>query len=140
LQRTNGTFCANYTSKALHIVDLENPAKEGLVIKSPSSQKTFEFGVAQWNQSSYEPSLLAAAVNTETYAWKVDPQGSRCDMVGKFQTHKRIVCDVGWNYGNPNLLATCAADNYVFIWDLRDTTKPMRFFKSFTGSLNRLIQ
>ena len=61
--------------------------------------------------------------------------GSRYDLLGKLQTHKRPVSDLAWNLSDPQIIGTCSADGYIFLWDLRDMKKPTRFFKTFTGNV-----
>ena len=38
--------------------------------------------------------------------------------------------DLTWSFSDPNLLASCAVDSYVHVWDIRDVKRPKTSFKA----------
>ncbi len=51
------------------------------------------------------------------------------------QTHQRAVSDLSWSLFDENLLATCSADTFINLWDIRDAKKPIKkdSFCGWTG-------
>lgn len=40
------------------------------------------------------------------------------------RSHTRAVSDLNWHRSEPAILATCSADTFINIWDIRDPRKP----------------
>ena len=59
-------------------------------------------------------------------------EDSRGALQATLQTHQRAVSDLSWSLFDFNILATCSADTYINLWDVRDPRKPIKR-ESFCG-------
>ncbi|KAK9879451.1 hypothetical protein WA026_006522 [Henosepilachna vigintioctopunctata] len=40
------------------------------------------------------------------------------------KAHTRVITDLNWHQMDPNILASCSVDTFIYIWDLRDSRRP----------------
>jgi WD40 repeat protein len=59
--------------------------------------------------------------------------------LASIQTHRRAVTDLNWSTFDSNLLATCAADTFVNLWDVRNARNSLKL-KSFCGYTSAATQ
>jgi len=45
-------------------------------------------------------------------------------ILGFLGSHLNHVQDVNWNNHEPSRLATCGIDSWIWLWDIREPTKP----------------
>jgi WD40 repeat protein len=50
------------------------------------------------------------------------------------QEHTRSVSDLTWSPFDSFVLATCAPDGYIYLWDIRESHHPSKKFRSRTGN------
>lgn len=86
--------------------------------------------VVEWNPHAARANAAATAANTETFLW--DASGESVRLLASIQSHRRAVSDLNWSPFDANLLATCAADTFVNLWDVRDARNSLKL-KSFCG-------
>lgn len=116
-----GQFACLGGKKALYIVDLDNPWE---TVRKLHHQSKFEVGTVQFNPHPTHRSFLASTANTNTLIWNLDDR--RFALQSTFRAHDRPVLDLGWSYGDANLLATCSADTHAVLWDTRSPKNALR--------------
>eukprot|EP01117_Protostelium_nocturnum_P019502 TRINITY_DN846_c0_g1_i2.p1 TRINITY_DN846_c0_g1~~TRINITY_DN846_c0_g1_i2.p1 ORF type:complete len:977 (+),score=278.62 TRINITY_DN846_c0_g1_i2:170-3100(+) len=121
---SSGTIVA-LGGKQLFFVDLFS-GKE--IFKT--SPGNFDFSVAEWSHTRNQRDLLASACSTEATVFKLNESSGKVSVLAKLPYHKRAIADIDWNRHQSDLLATCAADGCVALWDLREPRRPSKVFKT----------
>jgi len=109
------------------VVNLASP--EQLVYKE-ARQSKWEVICSEW--SVLEDRLVAVAANNkvELLSWT----GSELVVDTSLRAHTRAVTDLSWHTYNKNLLATSAADTFIYLWDMRDLRRPMQGLQAVAGA------
>ena len=50
------------------------------------------------------------------------------------RAHTRVVTDLAWHTYDSQLLATSSADNYIYLWDMRDLRRPKAGLQAVQGA------
>jgi WD40 repeat protein len=113
-----GKYAALAGKKGLYIVDLDQPTE---VSRSLLSNTKWEVSVVEWNPHPSWKGYIASSANQNTLIWNIEDD---LPLQSTLQSHSRAVSDISWSYFDPNVLATCSADTYINLWDIRDPKKP----------------
>lgn len=124
---SDGKFAALGGKKGLHIVDLDEP---GEPTRTLNQQSKWEVTVVEWNPHTARSSFIASTANQNILVWNIED--GKVPLQSTIQTHQRAVSDLSWSLFDVNTLATCSADTYINLWDVRDPKKPIKL-KSFCG-------
>ena len=124
---TDGRFASLGGKKGLHIIDLDEPSE---VTKTLNQQSKWEVSIVEWNPHPERALYIASTANQNTLIWNLED--SRMALQATLQTHQRAVSDLSWSLFDCNSLATCSADTYINLWDVRDAKRPIKM-KSFCG-------
>eukprot|EP01117_Protostelium_nocturnum_P017821 TRINITY_DN7324_c0_g1_i1.p1 TRINITY_DN7324_c0_g1~~TRINITY_DN7324_c0_g1_i1.p1 ORF type:complete len:990 (-),score=267.00 TRINITY_DN7324_c0_g1_i1:50-3019(-) len=122
-----GKFAALGGKKGLSILDLDEPYEQ---IKTLNQQSKWEISVVEWHPHKDRAHYIASAANQDTLIWNLNDE--RFELQCTLQTHQRAVSDLAWSLFDRNVLATCSADTYINLWDMRDPKKPIKK-ESFCG-------
>ena len=60
--------------------------------------------------------------------------GSELLLDTSLRAHTRAVKDLSWHTFHSNILATSAADTFIYLWDTRDLRRPMQGLKAVAGA------
>ncbi|KAG7278151.1 hypothetical protein CRUP_019461 [Coryphaenoides rupestris] len=113
----------------LYIVNLESPSEPPPKI---GRQSKWDVGTVQWNPHKSQSCVFAASSNqrVDLYTWK-DGCG---DVHASLQGHTRVISDLDWSWFEPEYLVSSSVDTYIYIWDTRDTRKPMVALSAVAGA------
>ncbi|KAL0478615.1 WD repeat-containing protein [Acrasis kona] len=138
----------NYTASAIS-VDFTGKyvalgARRGLCVVSVDQsweRRTFyhskraEVGSLQFSPHASTSSYIANTLLDMIQIW--DLSNASTPLLSNFKAHNRTVTGLHWSPQDTNLLATCAADSVLSLWDIRDENKtPVRQFN--TGGPSQL--
>jgi len=109
------------------IVNLANP--DQLAYKE-TRQSKWEVICSEW--SALEDRLVAVAANNkvELLTWT----GSELVVDTSLRAHTRAVTDMSWHTYDKHLLATSAADTFIYLWDMRDLRRPKLGLQAVAGA------
>ncbi|KAJ3593385.1 hypothetical protein NHX12_005720 [Muraenolepis orangiensis] len=113
----------------LYVVNLESPSEPPRKI---GLQGKWDVGTVQWNPHKSESRVFAASSNQriDLYTWK-DGCG---EVHASLQGHTRVISDLDWSLFEPEYLVSSSVDTYIYIWDTRDTRKPMVALSAVAGA------
>lgn len=60
--------------------------------------------------------------HVDVYEWRA---GNDLTCISSLRGHTRVVSDTHFHRQDHNLIATCSIDTFTYLWDLRDTRKPV---------------
>jgi hypothetical protein len=123
----HGRQCLLVGPKAMYTVDLEQPQR----VSSKTVQRDSKRAVVavEFNPHQARATIAVTAANTEVFLWQVS---DGAQLLTSIEAHRRAVADLNWSPFDANLLATCAADTFVHLWDVRDPRNSLKL-KSFSG-------
>lgn len=55
---------------------------------------------------------------------------SNLSLVNALTSHTRIVTSLNWHQFDANTIATCSIDTFTYVWDLRDSRRPVIAFST----------
>uniref|UniRef100_A0A3Q3JL77 RWD domain-containing protein n=1 Tax=Monopterus albus TaxID=43700 RepID=A0A3Q3JL77_MONAL len=113
----------------LYLVNLEAPSEPPRKI---GRQSKWDVGTVQWNPHKSESHVFAASSNqrVDLYSWR-DGCG---EVHTSLQGHTRVISDLDWSWFEPESLVTSSVDTYIYIWDTRDTRKPVVALSAVAGA------
>jgi WD40 repeat protein len=119
------------SKKGIYIIDLEEPWETS---KTLYQKGKWEISVAQWNPHPSKASWIASGAGLDLLIWNLEDR--RSALQGIVQAHQRAVADINWSVFEPNILASCSADTYINVWDVREAKSclKMRSFCAWTGT------
>jgi WD40 repeat protein len=110
----SGSNLAALCTKKLSIIGLSAPfalARELALANKAAPQ------MAQFSPHSHQPSQLAAYAGQAVYLFNLND--ARTPLQATL-AHQRNVRWLAWSLFDSNVIATCAADNSIHLWDIRD--------------------
>lgn len=124
-----GQFTVLGSRKGLAFIDLNAPHT---VTKKVSRNSKWECGAVEWNPHLTHAHIFAYTSNQklEIWSWRDGNDLQQHILRG----HTRSISDLNWSWFDPQLLATCAMDQYIYIWDLRDAKKPASSLQAIVGA------
>ncbi|XP_025832716.1 GATOR complex protein WDR59 isoform X2 [Agrilus planipennis] len=117
---STGTYVLLAGRRYIAIKDLDDVDPDN-VRKFPRQSK-YDVGVAEWNPTSYHNELCVISCNQrlEVLTWRM----GELIQTHSLRAHTRVITDLNWHRFDPNLLASCSADTFIHIWDMRDARRP----------------
>jgi WD40 repeat protein len=116
--------------KWLAVIDLKDTTKVKTDRKLGRTSK-YEVKAVLWNPHHVNKDLLVSTSQQKLEIWNVVAE--RSTLVHSVKAHSRPVSDVSWSFKDPNLLASCAMDSFINVWDLRETRRAKTYFKAVVG-------
>jgi len=113
--------------KAFLVINLED---ENLSHKRFAHNHKWEPSVLEWNPSVPSSELFATVLNQKVEIWSCNElSGSARCVLGR---HTRVVSDLNWKTSATEdfsrILLTCSMDTQIYLWDLREHTRPKQTF------------
>ena len=109
------------------VIDLNSPS--GVVCRE-ARQSKWEVVCSEW--SVLEEKLLAVASNNKVELLTYVDSELVSDTV--LCAHTRVITDMAWHTHDRQLLATSSADNYIYLWDMRDLRRPKAGLQAVQGA------
>nr|CAD7194662.1 unnamed protein product [Timema douglasi] len=96
-------------------------------------QSKYEVGSAEWNPNAANKELCAISTNqrVEIFTWQ---HGVDFVATHNLRSHTRVVTDLNWHRFDPNILATCSIDTFIYLWDIRDLRRPSLSLSAVAGA------
>jgi len=109
------------------IVNLATPDQ---VAYKEARQSKWDVICSEW--SALEERLVAVAANNkvELLNWT----GTELLVDTSLRAHTRAVTDLSWHTYDRHLLATSAADTFIYLWDTRDLRRPKLGLQAVAGA------
>ncbi|KAF2281615.1 uncharacterized protein EI97DRAFT_447532 [Westerdykella ornata] len=107
----------------LYIVDLDNPYSPPRHVIYRSS---FDVADVQWSPFASRPGRIASTANQRAIVFNLDMVAlpNKPPVEFDLHAHERAITDINFSAHNPDLLATCGVDSYLYTWDLRAPRTP----------------
>ncbi|KAH7642410.1 wd repeat-containing protein 59-like protein [Dermatophagoides farinae] len=118
--------CALVSRRSISIIRTDNLAKIDSVINRETKWDTTH---AEF--SPPEPKQLAITNAQTINIYNIDESNW---LMHTLSGHTRTITDLNWSYKEPTILASSSFDNYIYIWDLRETRKPIYLMHSISGA------
>nr|XP_027201806.1 GATOR complex protein WDR59-like [Dermatophagoides pteronyssinus] len=119
--------CALVSRRSISIIRTDNLAKIDSVIARETKWDTTH---AEF--SPPDPKQLAITNAQTINIYNIDDQSNW--LMHTLNGHTRTITDLNWSCKEPNILASASFDNYIYIWDLRETRKPIYLMYSISGA------
>ncbi len=117
-------------TKKLSIIGLTAPFALAREITLPNKSAP---NLAQFSPHASQGSSLAACAGQSVFLFNLNDTRSAPVTLA----HQRNVRWFSWSlFDGGNVIATCAADNSIHLWDVRDARKPSSSLKVFTSGLS----
>ncbi|XP_049822756.1 GATOR complex protein WDR59 isoform X2 [Aethina tumida] len=113
-----GTFVLLAGRKCVAITNLN----EDFSLKKIPRQSKYDVGTAEWNPTIHNKELCVISSNQRLEVLTL--QNEDLTLTHSLRAHTRVITDLSWHRFDPNILASCSADTFIHIWDIRDARKP----------------
>lgn len=118
----NGRDAVLAGRKGLFIIDLDDPFLPPRWLHHITS---WEVADVQWSpHHSAKPSWCVSTSNQKALLWDL-ARPSNNAIQNVLHRHVRAITDINFHPLDPELLATCSIDTFVFAWDMRSPRRPV---------------
>ncbi|XP_022914138.1 GATOR2 complex protein WDR59 isoform X2 [Onthophagus taurus] len=95
---------------------------DGEPLKKFPRQSKYEVGSAEWNPTEHNRELCVISSNQrlEVLCWSK----GELTQSHSLRAHTRVITGLNWHRSDPNILASCSVDTFIYIWDIRDSRRP----------------
>lgn len=108
--------------RGLLVIDMDDPFTTPRLLPHVTS---WEVADVQWlPHHSIKPLWCILTSNQKALLWDLAKPGASA-VVNVLHSHTRAITDINFHPLNPEILATCLIDSYVFSWDMRTPRKPV---------------
>ncbi|XP_050362331.1 GATOR complex protein WDR59 isoform X1 [Nymphalis io] len=127
----NNVLLAGRRWLAIKSISLEDDG--GDIVKKYPRHSKYDAAGAEWCQTYPGQKLCAIASNqhVDVYEWRA---GNDLTCICSLRGHTRVVSDTHFHRQDHNLIATCSIDTFTYLWDLRDTRKPIISLSAVAGA------
>ncbi|KAL3280859.1 hypothetical protein HHI36_004087 [Cryptolaemus montrouzieri] len=103
-------------------IAIRNLDEECEIVQKFPRQSKYDVGAAEWNPTMHHRELCVISSNQrlEVLTWRME----ELTQTHSLKAHTRVITDLNWHQMDPNLLASCSVDTFIYIWDLRDSRRP----------------
>lgn len=118
----NGRDAVLAGRKGLFVIDLDDPFLPPRWLHHITS---WEVADVQWSpHHSAKPSWCVSTSNQKALLWDL-ARPSNNAIQNVLHRHVRAITDINFHPTDPELLATCSIDTFVFAWDMRSPRRPV---------------
>ncbi|KAG9000661.1 hypothetical protein FRB94_005314 [Tulasnella sp. JGI-2019a] len=107
--------------KGLFIIDLDDPYATPRFLPQGG---TWDVADVQWNPHPARANLIVSTSSQKLLIWDLYLQG-QTSIQHIFERHYRAITDINWSYFEPDIIASCGIDSWVWAWDLRQGPRPI---------------
>ncbi|UXI19172.1 Zinc finger protein [Sarcoptes scabiei] len=119
--------CVLVSRKCISIIRTDDLSKIDSVIQRETKWDTT---YAEFSPS--EPKQMAVTNAQIINVYTIDQQTNK--LMHTLGGHTRTITDFNWSYHEASMLASASYDNYIYIWDIRETRKPAYLMHSISGA------
>ncbi|RKF62900.1 putative RWD, RING finger and WD repeat-containing protein C11E3.05 [Erysiphe neolycopersici] len=121
------------STDGLDIIDLDSPLSPPRHLRNGSRWLVAD---VQWSPFAARDYWVVSTANQNVLVWNLNKQEDANGCIEHTLTaHQRAITDINFSAHHPDILATCAVDGYVHLWDLRRPHKPANTFTDwFSGA------
>ncbi|KAF2190536.1 hypothetical protein K469DRAFT_387430 [Zopfia rhizophila CBS 207.26] len=114
----------------LFIIDLDNLTTQ--VPRHIVNRSDWEVVDIQWSPFASRAGWIAATCNQKALIYNLDMSfsDSKAPIEHVLHAHTRMITDINFSAHDPDILATCAVDSFVYSWDLRAPVRPATSFST----------
>lgn len=118
----NGRDAVLAGRKGLFVIDLDDPFLAPRWLHHITS---WEVADVQWSpHQTVKPSWCVSTSNQKALLWDLSrPSNNAIQNV--LHRHVRAITDINFHPKDPELLATCSIDTFVYCWDMRTPRRPV---------------
>lgn len=118
----NGRDAVLAGRKGLFIIDLDDPFKAPRWLHHITS---WEVADVQWSpHHALKPSWCISTSNQKALLWDLARPSSNA-IAHVLHRHTRAITDINFHLSDPEILATCSIDTFVYSWDMRSPRRPV---------------
>lgn len=118
----NGRDAVLAGRKGLFIIDLDDPFLAPRWLHHITS---WEVADVQWSpHNAIKPSWCISTSNQKALLWDL-ARPSNNAIQNVLHRHVRAITDINFHPQDPELLATCSIDTFVYCWDMRSPRRPV---------------
>ncbi|KAG8960728.1 hypothetical protein FRC03_006231 [Tulasnella sp. 419] len=107
--------------KGLFIIDLEHPYETPRFLPQGG---TWEVADVQWNPHPARANLIVSTSSQKLLIWDLYLSG-QTSITRILNAHYRAITDVNWSSFEPDIIASCGIDSWIWAWDLRAGDRPI---------------
>uniref|UniRef100_A0A0V0G8I0 Putative conserved wd40 repeat-containing protein n=1 Tax=Triatoma dimidiata TaxID=72491 RepID=A0A0V0G8I0_TRIDM len=89
-----------------------------------------DVGSAEWSPLQKDLCAISTNQKVEVLSWTKN----NLSLVNTLAAHTRIVNNLNWHKFDANMIATCSIDTFTYVWDLRDSRRPVMAFSTVAGT------
>ena len=116
----------------LDVIDLDSPYSPP---RHLSHSTSWEVADVQWSPFALRDYWVVSTSNQKALVWNLGMSSPQDCIEFVLHGHTRAITDINFSAHNPDVLATCAVDSYVHVWDLRTPMRPSVSFSDwFAGA------
>ncbi|KAF8528467.1 hypothetical protein BU17DRAFT_80840 [Hysterangium stoloniferum] len=105
----------------LYVIDLETPLEVPRFIPQGG---TWDVADVQWNPHPARANLVVSTSSEKLLIWNLyRPDRTAIQRIAP--RHYRSITDVNWHNHNPDIVASTGIDSWIWMWDIRASTKPI---------------
>ncbi|EJD35434.1 hypothetical protein AURDEDRAFT_117375 [Auricularia subglabra TFB-10046 SS5] len=119
------------TRKGLFLIDLDNPVQLPRFLPQGG---TWEVAEVQWNPHLSHSQYVVSTSSEKMLLWNLYLTGRTSIEAPLQRAHYRAITDVNWHNIMPNLVASCALDSWIHVWDIKAPMKPAASLSPFVAS------
>ncbi|KHJ32975.1 putative wd repeat protein [Erysiphe necator] len=124
------------STDGLDIIDLDSPLSPPRHLRNGSRWLVAD---VQWSPFAARDYWVVSTANQNVLVWNLNKQEDTNGCIEHTLTaHKRAITDINFSAHHPDILATCAVDGYVHLWDLRRPHKPANTFTDWFGGATQV--
>lgn len=112
----SGRDVALASREGLYIIDLEDPFSPPRHLPYRSQ---WEVADVQWSPFAARDSWIVSTSNQKALVWNLDLPTTRAPIQHVLHAHDRAITDINFSAHDPDMLATCSIDSFIYCWDLR---------------------
>ncbi|OBA23214.1 hypothetical protein METBIDRAFT_76273 [Metschnikowia bicuspidata var. bicuspidata NRRL YB-4993] len=130
----NGRDAVLAGRKGLFIIDLDDPFTPPRWLHHITS---WEVADVQWLPHHAKPSWCVLTLNQKALLWDLlRPHTHAIQNV--LHRHTRAITDIHFHPQDPELLATCLIDTFVFTWDMRTPRRPVNKYAEWRAGATQV--
>lgn len=131
----NGRDAVLAGRKGLFVIDLDDPFSTPRWLHHITS---WEVADVQWSPHCHvKPSWCVSTSNQKALLWDLSRPSNNA-IQNKLHRHTRAITDIHFHPLDPELLATCSIDTFVFTWDMRTPRRPVNKYAEWRAGATQV--